>query len=103
MEQILNFVLGASSVILVWGIVVAFRAASKIKTIEDRLLGIENYFPDIEIHINRNDELINRRIDQEIDRVDKLHEDSIRHTDSRIDKLEQKLTGNLGAKELLKG
>jgi hypothetical protein len=85
MEQILAFVLGVSGALLVWGVVVAFRTASKVTKQEKELTEVQNW-------ISRNDELVNRRIDQEIDRVNNLHKDSISFTDSRVDKLEQKLT-----------
>ncbi len=85
MEQILAFVLGVGIALLVWGVVVAFRTASKVVKQERELTEIQNW-------ISRNDELINRRIDQEVDRVNRLHQDSISFTDSRVDKLEQKLT-----------
>lgn len=94
MEQILAFVLGVGIALLAWGVVVAFRTASKVAKQEKQLTEIENW-------ISRNDELVNRRIDQEIDRVDNLHKDSISFTDSRVDKLEQKLTST--PKEILKG
>ena len=102
MEQILAFVLGVGIALLGWGVVVAFRTASKVAKQEKQLTGIENL-------ISRNDELVNRRIDQEIDRVNNLHKDSISFTDSRVDKLEQKLTSinNDGCepvkKKLIKG
>ena len=85
MEQILAFVLGAGIALLGWGVVVAFRTASKVVKQERELTEIQNW-------ISRNDELVNRRIDQEVDRVNRLHQDSISFTDSRVDKLEQKLT-----------
>jgi septation ring formation regulator EzrA len=85
MEQILAFVLGVGIALLGWGVVVAFRTASKVTKQEKQLTEIENW-------ISRNDELVNRRIDQEVDRVNKLHSDCISFTDSRVDKLEQKLT-----------
>jgi septation ring formation regulator EzrA len=94
MEQILAFVLGVSIALFVWGVVVAFRTASKVAKQEKQLTDLENW-------ISRNDELVNRRIDQEIDRVSNLHKDSISFTDSRVDKLEAKLTSI--PKEILKG
>jgi hypothetical protein len=94
MEQILAFVLGAGIAFLIWGVVVAFRTASKVTKHEKEIDGVASW-------ISRNDETINRRIDQEIDRVNTLHADSIRHTDSRVDKLEAKLTSI--PKDLLKG
>ena len=84
MEQILAFVLGVSTVAFVWVVVVVFKTASKVKEIERVISEQQDW-------INRNDELVNRRMDQEIDRVNNLHTDSIRYTDSRVDKLEAKI------------
>jgi uncharacterized protein YoxC len=94
MEQILAFVLGAGIALFVWGVVVVFKTASKVAKHEKEINGTASW-------ISRNDETINRRIDQEIDRVNNLHTDSIRYTDSRVDKLEAKLTSI--PKEILKG
>jgi hypothetical protein len=94
MEQILAFVLGVSIALLGWGVVVAFRTASKVAKQEKQLTDLENW-------ISRNDELVNRRIDQEVDRTNSIFNDCIRHTDSRVDKLEAKLTSI--PKEILKG
>jgi demethoxyubiquinone hydroxylase (CLK1/Coq7/Cat5 family) len=94
MEQILAFVLGVSGALLVWGVVVAFKTVKKVKQIEQTITGHQDW-------ILRNDELVNRRIDQEIDRTNNSFDDCIRHTDSRVDKLEAKLTSI--PKEILKG
>jgi hypothetical protein len=101
MEQILAFVLGVSGALLVWGVVVAFRTSKLAKQNEQSILNIEQW-------VSRNDELINRRIDQEIDRVNRLHQDSISFTDSRVDKLESKIlsvdkNGCEPTKKFLKG
>ena len=96
MEQILAFVLGVGIALLGWGVVVAFRTASKVAKQEKQLTDIENC-------ISRNDELVNRRIDQEIDRTDNLHKDSISFTDSRVDKLEQKYLDQTQSKKLING
>jgi hypothetical protein len=53
--------------------------------------------------ISRNDELVNRRIDQEVHRVNRLHQDSISFTDSRVDKLEQKYLDQTQSKKLING
>jgi septation ring formation regulator EzrA len=101
MEQILAFGLGAGSVFLIWGVVVVFRTAKLAKQNEESIRNLEEW-------VSKNDEMVNRRIDQEIERVNNLHTDSIRFTDSRVDKLEQKLTsvndnGCKPAKKILKG
>jgi hypothetical protein len=97
MEQILAFVLGVSGALLVWGVVIAFKTAKLAKQNEQSILNIEQW-------VHRNDELVNRRMDQEIDRVNRLHDDSISFTDSRVDKLLQKLTSinNDGCKPVKK-
>jgi len=94
MEQILAFVLGVSAVAFVWVVVVVFKTASKVKDIETEISQHQDW-------INHNDQLVNRRIDQEIDRVDLIQTNCIRHIDSRVDKLEEKLTS--GPKKLIKG
>ena len=94
MEQILAFVLGVGVALLVWGVVVAFKTVKKVKQIEQMITGHQEW-------ILRNDDLVNRRIDQEVDRVNQIANDCIRHTDSRVDKLEAKLTST--PKEILKG
>ena len=96
MEQILAFALGVSIVIFVMVAVVAFKAKKSAEQNKASILNIEQL-------VFKNYESVNRRIDQEIDRVNNLHSDNISFTDSRVDKLEQKLTGNLGAKKILKG
>ena len=92
MEQILAFVLGAGAGLIIWGVVVAFRTAKLAKQNEESIRNVEEW-------ILRNDESVNRRIDKEIDRVDRLHTDSVSFTNSRVDKLESKIT----TKEILKG
>ncbi len=82
-EQILAFVLGAGSVFLIWGVVVAFRTARKLKGVQDEL-------PNIYACIDNLSEELHRRIDQEINRTEELFKESIKHTDSRVDKLESK-------------
>jgi hypothetical protein len=85
MEQILAFVLGVGIVTFGWVVVVAFRTASKVRELEKAISGNQDW-------IHQNDQSVNRRIDQEVDRVNNLHKDSILFTNSRVDRLEQKLT-----------
>ena len=101
MEQILAFVLGVSIALFVWGVVVVFKTVSKVKILERQLT-------DYEFVINRNDELVNRRMDQEIDRTNSIFNDCIKYTDSRVDKLDAKFCSDGRAlteksREFLKG
>lgn len=96
MEQILSFVLGISVVLIILGAVLLVKTIKKVEKLESNA-------KDAIYWIQKNDELTNRRVDQEIDRVNNLHRESISYVDSRVDKLEQKLTGTPGAKQILKG
>ena len=96
MEQILAFVLGVGIALFVWGVVVAFKTVKKVKQIEQRITSHQEW-------IQRNDEMVNRRIDQEVDRTNSIFNDSIRHTDSRVDKLEHKYLEQTQSKKLING
>jgi hypothetical protein len=93
MEQIAAFVLGVSAVTFVWVVAVVFRTANLAKQNEESIRNMEEW-------ISRNDELVNRRIDQEVDRTDKMIGDLYSVIDSRFDKFEAKITIN---KQVLKG
>lgn len=84
MTEILAFVLGVSAVAFVWVVVVAFKTASKVKEIEKQ-------FQALYAELNQRGELVNRRIDQEINRVEQIYNECIGYTDSRVDKLEAKI------------
>jgi demethoxyubiquinone hydroxylase (CLK1/Coq7/Cat5 family) len=84
MENILAFVLGAGAGLIIWGVVVAFKTAKQVRELVKQVT-------DMQIAINTNEELINRRVDQEINRVNELYNDSIKHADSRVDRLEFKI------------
>jgi tetrahydromethanopterin S-methyltransferase subunit G len=71
--------------------VVAFKTARKLKSVQEEL-------PNIYACIDNLNEELHRRIDQEISRTDELYRDSIKHTDSRVDKLESKFNN---VKELI--
>lgn len=96
MEQILSFVLGISVVLIILGAVLLVKTIKKVEKLESNEKN-NMYW------VQNNDELINRRVDQEIDRVNNLHRESISYVDSRIDKLEQKILGNITPKQVLKG
>ena len=101
MKQISAFVLGVSAVAFVWVVVVAFKTANKVREIEKQ-------FQALYTELSQRDELVNRRIDQEINRVNQNYNDCIRYTDSRIDKLDAKFCSDGKAlteksKEFLKG
>ena len=94
--DIISFSLGISSVVVIILILVAVYTIVKVGELKEKVNSIETdysaRFEDILRIIDQNLELDNRRIDGEIGRTDKLVEDVYRTIDSRLDKLEAKLT-----------
>jgi hypothetical protein len=84
METLVTFSLGVVTVLIVLGIVVVVRLAKQVKELK---LSTQN----LETWVDRNDEIVHRRIDGEIERVDKMDRDIYSFIDSRLDKLENKL------------
>ena len=93
MEQLLAFILGVGTALIIWGVVVAFRTAKQVKLLQVNITDIYQV-------INQNEEMVNRRVDQEIDRVDLIYTNILSTLDSRLDKLEAKITKE---KQLIKG
>ena len=97
MEQIAAFVLGVIIALvmglIIVGVLIAFRTSKLAKQNEESIRNIEGW-------ISRNDELVNRRIDEEINRTDKMIGDIYSVIDSRFDKFEAKITNN---KQVIKG
>jgi len=93
MTEILAFILGVSAVAFVLVVVVTFKTAKLAKQNEEDIRSIKQW-------ILRNDEMINRRIDQEIERTNQEVGTIYSVIDSRLDKLEAKIINN---KQVLKG
>ena len=93
METLVTFGLGAGAVLIVLGIVAVVRLVNQVNELEKCVM-------DLEIIANANEQTLNRRIDQEIDRVNELYSRIDSAIDSRLDKLETRITNN---KQVLKG
>ena len=93
METLVTFGLGAGAVLIILGIVAVVRLVNQVNDLEKIVM-------DLDIVINQNEQMLNRRIDQEIDRVDSITSNIYSAIDSRLDKLETKITNN---KQVLKG
>jgi len=93
METLVTFGLGAGTVLIIIGVVVMFKLVKQVKELETSLSST------IDV-IYQNEQMLNRRIDQEIDRVDQITNNIYSVIDSRLDKLEAKITNN---KQVLKG
>ena len=93
METLVTFSLGAGAVLIILGIVAVVRLVTQVKELAEAVSVLE-------LEVSQNEELINRRVDQEIDRVDQIYTNVLSIIDSRLDKLEAKITNN---KQVLKG
>jgi hypothetical protein len=94
--DIISFGLGISSVVVIILIIVTVGTFFKLVELKEKINSLEsNYttrFDEMLRMIDINSELDNRRIDGEIDRTNKIVDDIYRTIDSRLDKLEVKLT-----------
>ena len=102
-----SFILGVLSVIFILVVVGIFRMHKRVENQESRLAhskdnlnGIYNEIENLHRRISEVSELDNRRIDGEIDRVNKIVDDIYRTIDSRFDKFENKIQTK--SKQLLK-
>lgn len=105
MEQTIAFLLGVLAVVALAGVYNTFRSIVQISDLREELKGQQETTNDLYREIDRVRELLDRRIDQEIDRLNrtenKLYEHANKlnseqcvsidklygHIDSRIDKL----------------
>ena len=93
METLVTFSLGAGAVLIILGIVAVVRLVKQVKELAEATSTLE-------LEVSQNNEILNRRVDQEIDRVDQIYSNVLSIIDSRLDKLEAKITNN---KQVLKG
>jgi len=93
METLVTFGLGAGAVLIILGIMAVVRLVKQVKELAEAVSVLE-------LEVSQNEGLINRRVDQEIDRVDQIYTNILSIIDSRLDKLEAKITNN---KQVLKG
>ena len=88
MEQLLTFFLGVFSVVVLLAVGIAFRIRKEIQDYRNQDEDIKmNFERDIWDAIDN----IDRRIDQEIDRTDRSHENTIRNIDDFIDNLNKRI------------
>lgn len=108
--MIIGMFLGMVMVLGILGVIVVVRMYSNIKKLKGLVRTQQEIINNIYLRIDEVDQMINRRIDGEIDRTNKLNETMNRHitthideiyrfVDSRLDKLTNKL--NPSKKDLL--
>lgn len=90
MEQTIAFVLGVLSVLVLAGVYNVFRTNKKIKELKQTCENLEDTIDSIEREYHRDLEVIDRRIDGEIDRLNATSEKIYKYIDSRTDKMESR-------------
>ena len=91
MEQTIAFVLGVLAVLAVAGVVSMFKTRGQVKDLYEEIEDLQKVINELELDLTTASDLLDRRIDQEIDRVDKLDEEQYKYIDSRTDKMESRL------------
>ena len=90
MEQTIAFVLGVLAVLVIAGVYNAFKTRGQVRDLYEEIEDIHKIITEIERQLNRESELLDRRIDGEIDRLNKTSEDLYKYVDSRTDKMESR-------------
>lgn len=90
MEQTAAFVLGVLSVLAIVGVYRMFKVAFRVKDLQEDIDDLRNVINEIEMELGQTSDLLDRRIDGEIDRVDNLVEELYKYIDSRTDKMESR-------------
>lgn len=91
MEQTIAFVLGVLAVLAVAGVVSMFKTRGQVKDLYEEIEDLQKVINELELDLTNASDLLDRRIDQEIDRVDKLDQEQYKYIDSRTDKMESRL------------
>jgi len=113
MVDLTSFIMGVGLVLGALGVGVMVMMVIQINKLKNKCKQLEEVQGHIFNDINRIDESINRRIDGEIDRTDRLFTETnrfinenisnvYRNMDSRLDKLTSKLTSPVVDKVVLK-
>jgi peptidoglycan hydrolase CwlO-like protein len=90
MEQTTAFVLGVLSVLAIVGVYRMFKVAFRVKDLQEDIDDLRNVINEIEMDLGQTSDLLDRRIDGEIDRVDNSVEELYKYIDSRTDKMESR-------------
>lgn len=90
----IGYVLGVLTVMLIGMIVGIVRANIKVNNVDNHVNELDRGIHERLDHSFNESymrlDMLDRRIDGEIDRVNGLHKTAVSYTDSRIDKVEQK-------------
>ena len=88
MEQTITFLLGVLSVLALAGVYNMFRSVVQINDLRDQLEGQQMATDDLYRELDKARELLDRRIDQEIDRLDRKESKLYTYIDQRLQSTE---------------
>jgi hypothetical protein len=91
MEQIIAFVLGVLLVAIPIAVYGMFRTSRKLRVLRNDVEYLTEVIEDLERSFENRNELIDRRIDQEIDRLNVTSDKIYKYIDSRTDKIESRI------------
>lgn len=95
MEQIIAFVLGVLLVATPVVVYSMFRTSRKLRVLRNDVEYLTEVIEDLERSFENRNELIDRRIDQEIDRLNVTSDKLYKHIDSKTDKVESRLENEI--------
>ncbi len=100
--ETLSFVLGIASVVVIANVIVTVVSIVKvIKVTKEFNDYCNNMSHELDIRTKDIHDTINRNNDELHRRIDNLEREIFSQLDSRLDKLEKKLSGTLGAKQII--
>ena len=92
MEQAIAFFTGVLSVLSVIGIISMIKTASQVKYLRDDIDELRDLFNESELEAGRSTDMLDRRIDGEIGRVDDIHEDILDYIETSITDMSEDCT-----------
>lgn len=92
MEQVIAFFTGVLSVLSIIGIISMIKTASQVKYLRDDIDELRDLFNELELESGRSTDMLDRRIDGEIGRVDDIHEDLLDYIETSITDMSEDCT-----------
>ncbi len=100
--ETLSFVLGIASVVVIANVIVTVVSIVKVIKVTKEFNEFRNNMShELDIRTKDIHDTFNRNNDELHRRIDNLDREIFSQLDSRLDKLEKKLSGTLGAKQII--
>ena len=95
MEHTITFVLGVLFVLAIAGVYNMFKTRGQVKDLYEEIEDLQKVINELELDLTTTGDSLNRRIDQEIERMNQIEDKLYKYTDSRTDKIESRLENNI--------